>query len=161
RFPDAPELLAPRIAPVLARGIEVGLLVSMICRPTRQEAIDCAHSMLLEVGEQPKRFHKEFAEKSDSIGFKRNFELAGNGVSEWLTAVLWTGAIPYLGAPAIALVGSPLEIAMAIMEYKQIGISQFLFMGWPDLEEMIRFSKEALPLIREMETAPGGQSPAD
>src|SRR5215467_4881024 len=40
RFPDAPERLAPRIAPLLERGIEVGLLVSMICRPTRQEAIN-------------------------------------------------------------------------------------------------------------------------
>ena len=155
RFPDAPERLAPRIAPLLERGIEVGLLVSMICRPTRQEAINCARSMLEEVGEQPRRFHKEFAQKSDSIGFKRNFELAENGASEWLTPALWTGAIPYLGAPAIALVGSPLEIASAIIEYKQIGISQFLFMGWPDLDEMKRFSEQVLPLIRKMELANG------
>jgi len=160
RFPDAPERLAPRIAPLLERGIEVGLLVSMICRPTAREATNQAHSMLEEVGEQPRRFHKEFAEKSDSIGFKRNFELA-EGASEWLTPVLWTGAIPYLGAPAIAMVGSPLEIASAIMEYKRIGISQFLFMGWPDFDEMKRFSREILPLIREMEMAPAGQPARD
>src|SRR5262249_49941038 len=98
RFPDAPERLAPRVSNLLERGIEVGLLVSMICRPIRRQAVDCAYSMLEEVGEQPRRFHKEFAEKSDSVGFKKNFELAESGVAEWITPVLWTGAIPYLGA---------------------------------------------------------------
>jgi alkanesulfonate monooxygenase len=158
RFPDGPERLAPRIAPLLERGVEAGLLVSLICRPTREQAVECAHAMLEQVGEQPRRFHKEFAEKSDSVGFKRNFELAEDSASEWLTPVLWTGAVPYLGAPAIALVGSWAEIASAIIEYKQIGISQFLFMGWPDLEEMIGFSDNVLPLIRQMEAALGGGS---
>jgi alkanesulfonate monooxygenase len=37
------------------------------------------------------------------------------------------------------------------MEYKQVGISQFLFMGWPDLDEMTYFGKEVLPLVREKE----------
>jgi hypothetical protein len=41
----------------------------------------------------------------------------------------------------------------AIMEYKGIGIAQFLFMGWPDLEEMTHFSRQVLPLIRKQEQA--------
>jgi hypothetical protein len=32
-----------------------------------------------------------------------------------------------------------------------MGVSQFLFMGWPDEEEMIFFGKEILPAIRERE----------
>jgi alkanesulfonate monooxygenase len=39
------------------------------------------------------------------------------------------------------------------MEYKQVGISQFLFMGWPDLDEMAYFGREILPLVREKEQA--------
>jgi alkanesulfonate monooxygenase len=64
---------------------------------------------------------------------------------------LWTGAVPYLGAPSIALVGSFEEIADAIMTYKNNGITQFLFMGWPDLEEMEYFGSGVLPLIRARE----------
>ncbi|MGH9898960.1 MAG: hypothetical protein ACRD4L_08945, partial [Pyrinomonadaceae bacterium] len=71
--------------------------------------------------------------------------------SDWLTFYLWTGAVPYLGAPAIALVGSCEEIASAIMEYKAVGITQFLFMGWPDIDEMTYFSRDVLPLVRRKE----------
>src|SRR5690349_14467705 len=43
---DTPERLAPRIQPVLDSGTEVGLLVTLICRPTRAEAVDAAHALV-------------------------------------------------------------------------------------------------------------------
>ncbi|HEY7547022.1 MAG TPA: alkanesulfonate monooxygenase, partial [Blastocatellia bacterium] len=67
------------------------------------------------------------------------------------TPTLWTGAVRYYGSPAIALVGTPEEIASAIIEYKKTGITQFIFSGWPKLDEMIYFGKEVLPLIRRKE----------
>jgi alkanesulfonate monooxygenase len=151
RFPDAPDELRPRIAPLLKKGIEVGLLVSIIARPTRDEALEAARALIETVGEQSRAANKEFARKSDSVGFRSNFSLADSKETEWLTPNLWTGAIPYLGAPAIALVGSSEEIASAIWELREAGITQFLFMGWPDLEEMRFFGREVLPLIREKE----------
>jgi alkanesulfonate monooxygenase len=151
RFPEAPEKLHPRVAPLVACGTEVGLLVSIISRPTRGEALRAAASMLETVGAKSKELHREFARKSDSEGFRANFNLAESSESEWLTPYLWTGAIPYLGAPAIALVGSHEEIAAAITEYAEAGISQFLFMGWPDIEEMTLFGREVLPLVRRRE----------
>jgi alkanesulfonate monooxygenase len=157
RFPDAPERLRQRVQPMLEQGTEVGLLVSLIARPTREQAIRAADSLLETVGAKSKEFQKEALRNSDSVGIKTNFHLAESSESQWLTPYLWTGAIPYLGAPAIALVGSYEEIAEAIMGYKQIGISQFLFMGWPDLDEMLLFSREVLPLLREgMEDRGGG-----
>ena len=39
RFAEPPESLAPAIAPVIQTGTEVGLLVSLVVRPTRSEAI--------------------------------------------------------------------------------------------------------------------------
>ena len=105
------------------------------------------------MGTNSKQFQKEALRKSDSVGINTNFKLAENSESEWLTPYLWTGAIPYLGAPAIALVGSSEEVASAMIKYKQIGISQFLLMGWPDLDEMVHFHREVLPLIRKKEQA--------
>ena len=151
RFPDAPEKLRPRIAPLIKQGVEVGLLVSIIARPSREEALRAAQSMIETVGEESRAANKEFAAKSDSIGFRSNFKLAESKETEWLTPTLWTGAIPYLGAPAIALVGSAEEVASAIWEYREAGVTQFLFMGWPDLEEMSFFGREVLPLIRRKE----------
>ena len=151
RFPDAPEKLRTRIKPLIEQGIEVGLLVSLIARRSRGEALQAAHAMIETVGEQSRAANKEFASRSDSVGFRSNFNLAESKETEWLTPNLWTGAIPYLGAPAIALVGSYEEIASVIWEYREAGITQFLFMGWPDLEEMTFFGREVLPLIRKKE----------
>jgi alkanesulfonate monooxygenase len=151
RMPDRPEILAPRIQPLLAKGLEVGLLVSMIARSTHDEAVKAASSMIADLGEKPRQTHKEFSRRSDSVAFTSVLQMAETRNSEWLTPYLWTGAVPYLGAPSIALVGSAEEVASAILHYKRIGISQFLFMGWPDLEEMTIFSSSVLPLVRKKE----------
>jgi len=37
------------------------------------------------------------------------------------------------------------------MIYKEKGVTQFLFLGWPDLEEMNYFGSGVLPLIRARE----------
>jgi alkanesulfonate monooxygenase len=107
--------------------------------------------MIASLGNSSRKTHKEFAQRSDSVAFTSILSKAETCGSEWLTPYLWIGAVPYLGAPAIALVGSAEEIASAMMEYKQVGISQFLLMGWPDLEEMSFFSQAVLPLIRMKE----------
>ena len=155
RFADTPESLHAHMQKTAGHNLEVGLLVSILSRPTRDEAVRDAYSMITMLEERSTAVGnlgkpgKEFAQKTDSVAFRSTLELTEKG--DWLAPWLWTGAIPYLGSPAIALVGSPEEIASAIMQYKSIGISQFLFMGWPDLEEMEYFAKEILPLIRKKE----------
>jgi alkanesulfonate monooxygenase len=95
------------------------------------------------------------------VAFRSTLELAENSPTDWLTPYLWTGAVAHLGSPAIALVGTPEEITTAIMEYKEIGISQFLFMGWPDIDEMTFFGQSVLPLIREREQQLQSQQQSD
>ena len=149
-LPAGPEELFPRILEVLRAGVEVGLLVSLIARPSRREAVAAAQSMLEALGSTPKKAHKDFAQRSDSVAFGTTLALAERE-PEWITNCLWSGAVPYLGAPAISLVGSFEEVAEALWEYRQAGITQFLFMGWPDLDEMKFFSQEIFPLVRARE----------
>jgi alkanesulfonate monooxygenase len=151
RLPDSPERLGPRIRPILEAGTEVGLLISLLARPTREQALRDAYAMIESLGSAPRKTHKEFEQKSDSVAFKSSFALAEATESDWLTPTLWTGAVPLLGAVALALVGSADEVADAMIEYKQIGVSQFLLMGWPDLEEMTFFARAVLPRVRERE----------
>jgi alkanesulfonate monooxygenase len=150
-LPAGLDELLPRIRPVIEAGVEVGLLVSLIARPTRQEALAAAKSTLEVLGNSPRRVHSEFAKRSDSVAFGSTLALAERD-QEWLTQCLWTGAVPFLGAPAIALVGSFEEVANALLDYGREGITQFLFMGWPDIEEMKLFSQGVLPLVRARES---------
>jgi alkanesulfonate monooxygenase len=151
RLAEAPEALRPHIPAIVQTGTEMGLLVSLLARPTREEAVRDAYALIRRFGAETREVHREFASRSDSVGFTSTYRLAAGTTSDWATPYLWTGAVPYLGAPAIALVGGAEDIATAIMDYKQIGITQFLFMGWPDIDEMTFFGREVLPLIRRME----------
>jgi alkanesulfonate monooxygenase len=159
RFAEPPETLRPQLEPVLAAGKEVGLLVALIGRHTHNEAVESAMAMVAGLGEKARAAHRDFEQASDSVAFQSTYERARRNDSGWLTDTLWAGAVPYLGAPAIALVGSPEEIADALMDYRRIGVSQFLFLGWPDHEEMRFFGREILPLIRHRERAAGRVTP--
>jgi alkanesulfonate monooxygenase len=146
-LPRRPEELATRIKAVLESGTEVGILVSMIARPSRNEALSAARSMLAEVGDRARKTHQDFSRVSDSVAFTSTLALAEESSSDWLTAWLWTGAVPYLGAPAIALVGSYDEVTEGIVEFTKAGVTQFLFLGWPDVPEMTAFSQEVRPRV--------------
>jgi alkanesulfonate monooxygenase len=150
RLADAPEVLRPLTMAVAEQGLDVGLRMSVICKRTREQAIRAAQELIqaestasLALGAE-----KEFVNKTDSSSIKATFELAE---SEWLTSYLWTGAVRSHGAPSIALVGTAQEIASAIMEYKSIGVTQFIFSGWPKLDEMINFGRNVIPLVRDIE----------
>ncbi|MBC7910170.1 MAG: LLM class flavin-dependent oxidoreductase [Pyrinomonadaceae bacterium] len=148
RFADTPESVAADTLAISRQGIAVGLRLSVITRETRQEALSAAYSLIANM--EVKGSEKEFIQRSDSFSMKATYELAED---EWLKPYLWTGAIRYVGATAIALVGTPEEIASAIMEYKAAGVSQFILSGWPKLDEMIRFGRDVLPLVRMQERA--------
>ncbi|HEX4604773.1 MAG TPA: LLM class flavin-dependent oxidoreductase [Candidatus Angelobacter sp.] len=152
RFPAAPDALEQQVRPVLHHGTQVGLLTSIIARPTHDEALAVAAALVASVGGEARAVHQQFAARVDSEGFRSVYEMA-QANSAWITPWLWAGAVPYLGAPSIALVGSFAEIADAMMLYKQTGITQFLLMGWPDQEEMDYFGSGVLPLVRAREQA--------
>lgn len=148
RIADSPDNLRAAVLPVLESGKEVGLRLSMIARPTRQEAIDAAYALLEDLDPESRRKESSFVKTSDSVSMTLGRRI---GDEEWLTPCLWTGAMRPLGAPTIALVGTPEEIASAIMEYKRIGVSQFIISGWPKLDEMVYFGRNILPLIKSKE----------
>lgn len=151
RIAEAPAKVREQIQPALTAGVEVGMRMAIIARPSREEAVRAAYSLVksLNIESVDTQKESEFVKKSDSASIKATFGLE----TEWLTPYLWTGAVRHIGGPAIALVGSPEEIASAIMEYREVGITQFIFSGWPKLDEMIYFGQEVLPLIRKKEIA--------
>ncbi len=155
---DAPEKIRAGVSTVLASGVEAGLRLCIIARPTHQRAVEAARA-LISGEHHARKFDGQtaFIQKTDSVSFREAYQ---RGDNEWLTPTLWTGAVRVQGPTAISLVGSPTEIAHAIMEYKDIGISQFILSGWPKLAEMTYFGQEVLPRIRQSEAERAAQRDA-
>lgn len=164
RFADAPERLAPGVAETLRGGIECGLMLSVIVRPTRDEARQAARDLIAAAGEQARDVQRRFRARTDAVGYTSAHEMADreageNGDEGWIGPHLWIGAVPYLGPTAISLVGAPEDIADGLFEFSRIGVSQFVFQGRPDLETMIAFGRDVLPIVRAREAEAGRGSP--
>ena len=147
RLIDTPETLAPLVARIRERGVEVCLRLGLICRPTREEAIRAAVAMI--PGEEIGRQERGILASSDSKTLQG--ALATADTVGWLNRHLWAGLVPYYGSSAITLLGSPRELSEAFLEYKRIGVTQFIISGWPKLDEMVIFGREVLPLVRDAE----------
>jgi alkanesulfonate monooxygenase len=155
RLGDTPDRIEPSIKPVLERGRAVGLLFSMLTRPTRQEAIDAGHALIEASGEAGRAAQDKFRKESaESVGFAKTY-LLGYDTPEWPRPYLWTGMIPFMGPLSLALVGTPDDITEALFEYRRIGVTEFLFHGRPDLSTLPYFCQEILPRVRERERAAG------
>ena len=59
--------------------------------------------------------------------------------------------MPYYGPVWTTLLGTPADIAEALLAYKAIGVTQFILSGWPEVDEMITFGRDVVPLVREVE----------
>ena len=46
---------------------------------------------------------------------------------------------------------SPEDLARCFLEYKRIGVGQFIISGWPEIAEVDTFGREVLPRVREAE----------
>ena len=147
RLIDTPEKLRPVVKPFREQGIEVCLRLCVVCRPTREEALAAAHALL--PGEDIGKQERGILTRGDSQTYKQALAAADN--VGWMNRSLWAGLVPYYGSSAITLVGTPSELAEAFLEYKQIGVTQFIIAGWPKLDEMVRFGREVLPLVRNAE----------
>jgi len=149
RLIDTPEKLAPSVRSFREQGIEVSLRLAIICRETHEEAVKAARAMLPD--EEISRQERAILSGSDSQTLKQ--ALAAADEVGWLNRNLWAGLVPYYGSSAVTLLGSPEELAEIFLEYKRIGITQFIISGWPKLDEMIIFGHEVLPLIHRTERA--------
>jgi alkanesulfonate monooxygenase len=141
RVAEAPEKLAPIVARARERGIGVCLRLCLVCRPTRDEAIAVAEGLLpADSGESTT------ALKDDSQMYRDGQSLARS--NHWLTENLWTGLVPHYGPVWTTLLGSPREIADALLEYERIGVTEFIISGWPEVDTVETFGREVLPLIQ-------------
>ncbi|GAB4182655.1 MAG: LLM class flavin-dependent oxidoreductase [Wenzhouxiangellaceae bacterium] len=151
RYGDAPDKLKQQAQEVHASGIQFGIRMHVIARETQQQA----HAFIAEMMRDPDEAHKaeiaDFVAKCDSEAVRKSFDLAEQAEGEWLTPMIWSGAVAYRGGPALSIVGSYQQVAEYLLEYRRAGIDEFILSGWPTRDEMERFCKEVLPRYHELE----------
>lgn len=144
RVAETPEKLAPIVARARERGVGVCLRLCLLCRPTRDEAIEVAESLL-----PSDRDESTTTLKDDSQMYREGKRVKSDGY--WLNRSLWTGLVPHYGPVWTTLLGTPREIADALVEYGRIGVTEFIISGWPEVETVAVFGRDVLPLVRAAE----------
>ncbi|MEO8496412.1 MAG: LLM class flavin-dependent oxidoreductase [Planctomycetota bacterium] len=153
RVVDTPEKLRPIVAQARERGVDVGLRLGLVCRETREEAERAARALLPKdhVGKR----QDPITSKDDSQMYRDATQVPRD--AEWLNRCIWLGLVPYYGPVWTSLVGTPDELTDAFLEYKEIGIKQFIISGCPELDAIDQFGREILPRIRKAERSEEGQ----
>ena len=161
---EPPEAVAAKLDAVRERAEEAGrelrfgIRLHAIARDTSEEA--WAEAQRLLDGLDPAAIARAQATQraSQSEG-QRRMSALHNGRTDALEVSpnLWAGVGLVRGGAGTALVGSHEEVADRIAEYHELGIDEFIFSGYPHLEEAYRVGEGVIPeLTRRGLLAPGG-----
>jgi len=138
------------LAAQAGRTLTYGIRLHVITRDTAAEAWRAADHLLERLSPATVAQVQAGLVRSESEGQRRMLALHG-GSRERLEVSpnLWAGVGLARGGAGTALVGSHTEVADRIEEYHRLGITEFIFSGYPHLEEAYWFGEGVLPLLRQ------------
>ncbi|MCV7178693.1 LLM class flavin-dependent oxidoreductase [Mycolicibacterium sphagni] len=140
------------------RTVRFGIRLHTISRDTADEAWTQADKLVAALDEETVRSAQAGLHRSQSEGQRRMLALhqTHRADGSWHDARtlevapnLWAGVGLVRGGAGTALVGSHAEVADRIAEYAEIGIDEFIFSGYPHLEELFWFGEGVIPILRE------------
>jgi alkanesulfonate monooxygenase len=85
-----------------------------------------------------------------NAGSQRLLQTAAQGAR--LDKRLWTGVAAVTGAQgnSTGLVGTPEQVADALLDYYDLGVSTFLIRGFDPLEDAVAYGRDLIPLVRDL-----------
>ena len=144
------------------RSVRFGIRLHVIARDTAEEAWREAGRLLDGVPASMIEAVQAGLARSESEGQRRMRALHGGSLTDLeVSPNLWAGVGLLRGGAGTALVGSHAEIADRILEYADLGISEFILSGYPHLEEAYWFGEGVLPLLRQRGRWQPPLAPAD
>lgn len=122
--------------------VKIGMNAFVIARPTEQEARAQLQAIL------------DHADTDAVRGFRHEVQNAGSASPEkegnWAKST-FEDLVQYNDGFRPGLIGTPLQIARRIMEYKKAGVD-LLLLGFLHFQEEVEFfGREIIPLVRELE----------
>ncbi|HEY0453702.1 LLM class flavin-dependent oxidoreductase [Actinophytocola sp.] len=151
---EPPAQVAEKIRKVRAlvggREIRFGIRLHTISRDTSEEAWAEARKLLDALDPEQVRRAQEQLAASESVGQQRMVALHGGALDKGVHGLeiypnLWAGVGLVRGGAGTALVGSHAEVAERIAEYHALGVDEFVFSGYPHLEEAYWFGEGVRP----------------
>jgi alkanesulfonate monooxygenase len=142
------------LAQAAGRELRFGIRLHTISRDSSKEAWAEANRMLADLSMAEINNAQKALGKSASVGQGRMVALhsryrAGGAAADLeIYPNLWAGVGLVRGGAGTALVGSHAEVADRIEEYAALGITEFIFSGYPHLEEAYWFGEGVLPELR-------------
>jgi alkanesulfonate monooxygenase len=151
---EPPDRVAQKIAEVRqlaaerGRTVSFGIRLHVIVRETESEAWDAANDLIKYVDEDAIATAQKAFSRADSEGQRRMSQLHG-GSKEALeiSPNLWAGVGLVRGGAGTALVGNADTVAQRMREYAELGIENFIFSGYPHLEEAYRVAELLFPRL--------------
>jgi len=118
----------------------------VITRERSDEAWAVAERLLAEMDPASVARAQARLAATSSVGQRRMLALHGGARDRLEVAPnLWAGIGLVRGGAGTALVGSHEEVAERIEEYRQVGFDEFIFSGYPHLEEAYSFGEGVIP----------------
>ncbi len=137
------------LAAAHGRTLRFSLSFRPILAPTEDEAWARAESIKQRIVAQRAKAGLKVVEPANE-GSKRLLAAAAQG--ERLDKRLWTGAAAATGARGntTSLVGTPQQVAEALCDYYDLGVTTFLIRGFDPLDDNIEYGRSLLPLTKAM-----------
>ncbi|NDJ57569.1 FMNH2-dependent alkanesulfonate monooxygenase [Enterobacteriaceae bacterium 4M9] len=130
------------------RKVTFGIRLHVIVRETEDEAWAAAERLISHLDDDTIASAQAIFSRMDSTGQARMRALHGGSRDKLRIAPnLWAGVGLVRGGAGTALVGNPQQVAERIREYQALGIENFIFSGYPHLEEAHRFAELVMPLL--------------
>jgi alkanesulfonate monooxygenase len=133
------------------REVRLSLSLRPILADTEEKAWARADAILERVKEIRARNQLGMTHMAGlSVGSQRLLAAAAQGSR--LDKRLWTAVAEATGARGntTALVGTPEQVAEALIDYYDLGITTFLIRGFDPLEDAIEYGRSLLPLTRRL-----------
>ncbi len=150
------------LAEVAGRQVRFGIRLHVISRDTADAAWAEAQRLLDALEPEQVRWARKQLAASESVGQQRMVALHDGGLDRGARGLevspnLWAGVGLVRGGAGTALVGSHTEVAERIEEYHALGVDEFIFSGYPHLEEAYWFAEGVRPLLARRGLLPRGQ----
>ena len=155
---EPPAQVAAKIADVRAaaekagRTVRFGIRLHVIVRETEEEAWADAARLVSRLDQRTIERAQKTLVRQDSHGQRRMLSLQTSNADLSREALeispnLWAGVGLVRGGAGTALVGSGETVAARIQEYYELGIENFIFSGYPHLEEAYRVAELLFPRL--------------
>ena len=130
------------------RAFTFGLRLHIVVRETRAAAWEAANDLIRYVDERVIADAQKVFARYDSVGQQRMAALhGGNRAKLEISPDLWAGVGLVRGGAGTALVGDADTVAARLLEYRALGVDNFILSGYPHLEEAYRVAELLFPRL--------------